>query len=69
MRGWCRQKGAGKATEMDEQHAGAFAQLIELTDKIEPGEIIDMIDLLAIEEEIEKRTKGRYAFRRLLGLK
>jgi hypothetical protein len=68
MRGWCRQKGAGKATEMDEQQAAAFAKLIELTDKIEPGEIIDMIDLLAIEEEIEKRTKGRHAFRRLLGL-
>ena len=53
MRGWCRQKGAGKATEMDEQQAAAFAKLIELTDKIEPGEINDMIDLLAIEEEIE----------------
>ena len=46
-------EGAGKATKMDEQQAAAFAKLIELTDKIEPGEIIDMIDLLAIEEEIE----------------
>ena len=64
----CMRKRAGKATKMDEQQAAAFAKLIELTDKIEPGEIIDMIDLLAIEEEAKKPTKGRHAFRRLLGL-
>ena len=62
MRGWCQQ-GAGKATKMDEQQAAAFAKLIELTDKIEPGEIIDMIDLLAIEDEAKKPTKGCHAFR------
>jgi hypothetical protein len=62
----CMREGAGKATKMDEQQAAAFAKLIELTDKIEPGKII--VDLLAIEDEAKKPTKGCHAFRRLLGL-